>query len=1770
MTDPSDERSKRKNPQATTKWFNFRVLSPTSAILSGSYSMSDKHFKFQSRGKQGTAAAVISIILGSIYDPKTWTKYHVDKILEYGDKLYRRSLARNKAEPSAYMTTSMISPEFFFEDYKCLISTESRNVYGNLFAESVGCPDFADGLKRFFRNDNCGVVTAQGVSVGMWHDANHGYFYFDASPCRESGERSFDGTACIIRFKCLNDMQDLFLGNLSRSYDSRYCIDKVTILRVAPVKRSIIFPAKVPVDSVEAPPKRTEKTMDCTQVLPKKDKSLALATVINKEPLLITLSNYSIDKKFATMPLINQNAFDTGYQYRDVEVNIPPTFKHFSDGISILHGWTHESSEMYKGKGAQNVANCIMAIGMKGINDVRAWLRQTLDDILALGDALHAEVKAAKPNLKALTAADFNDTRVKIEGTRMFISVDLMTVVGTINSKIPAVLNLRQALGEFFAVHKDGIVECSSMAIAIWTQDDYFYAFDPRECDITGVRVVEEKGKSGKESKNAPAATAKKAKGKCCVMRFRDIEGLVSHFVGNIASAKKNDRFTVRHVSVMEDLPGLQPWFEFQRGEPGKTWILQGSLSNDSEEFEDETRGVQGLAMPVAALVSASEIPPQMWTRETVDDVVREGNEYFTWCIPLEREEDRELTLERLKRVFFVKNRKIRVKVEDSSVVGSLEPPPGGLMKNLGEGMSEFFKTHQFGLVEVKNLAVAVWKFEEELKDKTKIMAYYYFDPSPGINLNETDEGDVEGEPGASVIRAIDPGELARLIASRVDPEAEGPNDFFIHGFEVVSIGEILSSEDLEREKKIPIKPELNAYKEFGEEGACINGSFDQTNETIFKERTRNKQQAANALVSLAMRQFYNPHLWYQEVVDDILKLGDRITHENMANIEGGEEAEGEPPARNYLIPTEIEDTFDIGVNRFTVTIEEEKSRGSPAELTQLLEEFFNENSMGILRQERVMLPIWKEGDVFFMMDPRGRGQDDPKDKSGTAGVLWFTTIPSLASTLAQSLANDEAEVVLDGVELDNEFESKIPEGQPEDITDDHWYKFSKKREGVWELLGSVPISDEQFPEENKGKQSSAVAVVSLIFSKIYEPHQWTTEIVNEIVVTGDKLYEKSASRLGEASGLSVNDIVTEFFLSNRRINLVVSDCVQAGSISQDPKVQDLETGIDKFFGEHQCGVLTIFNAVHIPIWRWKDHYYCLISNAASSDPEKPPENVSALRFTAVEILSGYIREVFGNEGDYEISAIDIVDWNKLPPWRHDPSVAVRPTNLPPLNAFKRLAGGDARAILCGSTHQGSKIFPWNIRNKQTAANCIVALGMSVIKDPITWTKKTLDEILVVGTNVHEESVKFDKVQGRLRPPDVIRIFNIGANVLTADVEQATLSGQVAVPPPEPEVKGKGKAKKKKPPKAKKKKGKQKRAPPPPPAIIFLQEGLTQFFESNRAGVLSAGNSMIALWKDQGLYFLYDPRSRSDRGSVDDSGAACAMWFACLEPLYDIIFTNLEGPEKYGQYSISRVIIKRNMIEGLPGPVGFQAFFDCTLPPVAVVATEKTVTLEVQPRGEFNVIDGELSVLVGTISMFDQTFHASTRGLQSTAMAAVAIVMGLLHVPSTWTPAIIDCILKCGDILHGDSVRMARSGTRCLSPSELLTCFLVGDTKAEIRIHHHTAAGIVQVQDLTEALTLFFRNHCTGILHTPNLAVAAMQHCGKFYMFDPSVRNRDGKPDYNGAACVIKCENIMRMAWIFVSNCNYKVPSVYTLNAVDVLGLKFISAAQSCPSPCQN
>ncbi|XP_029663170.1 uncharacterized protein LOC115235483 [Formica exsecta] len=1758
------------------RWHRFRVLTSHSFILRGSRAMSDPRFKYRSRGRQAAPCSVVAVAYGRLFEPKEWTRDHVDQVLEHGDRLFRASAARTRLMDDEYMRTDRVHNEFYIDFCKILVGIEDSGIHGNLLSGSIGCTDLAQGLHKFLRDNDSGVITAQGSSVAVWQQSPDAksILYYDPASCDETGLRRSGGVACLMRFKCINDLHDHLLKNLDQRYDSRYCIDKVTVLRVTEVGRGFIdrLPDGLPIirksmlRSIDLP---DEHKTDCTKPIPKDDKSRTPAR-IRREPLSIAISNYSIDRRFATEPLVSRNDFDTGYSYDDMRVNVPSTFKELRGKMAILHGFTHEGSEIYKGKGDQNVANCVVAIAMKKVHPVKTWMRSKLDEILKLGDSLYASIKFDKPTIKTMTAADLNDAKLQVNDRKLVIDVDLITVTGTLSSKMPSVLNLKQALEEFFLVNEEGVIETTSMAVAIWSQDDCYYLFDPRSCDTAGVRIAKENATKVAERERKEEIVSKDMKdvGNCCVIRFSDIDSLITLFLKNVDPARKNDRFTIRHVAIADDIVGVRPWNDFQPGEAGKTWVLRGGISNMDESFEEENQGLQGLAIPVVALVSAWETPPARWSSETVDEAVREGDAYYNWCKPAETEEETEerpFLVQDLKRNLYFKNRKVIIDVEDTAVVGDLLASDDSELLNLKEGLRRFFENKQYGIVEARRLSVAVWKVEEDVKDEDKETFYYYFDPNPRDKLGQS-SAETDEENSACVVRTSDLSTLANLIEKNVGRDPKN-NDFAIHELKNVSIGTSMTDEEIEADKRIPIVPDLNNYSSLGDTGALLLGTIEQGNETAFKRQTRDKQEAANSLTALAMTKLYNPHLWYRELVDDILRIGDKLTVENLANLPEAE-AEEESP-RNYLLPSEIAEDFTIGVNRISIGLEEESITGKTADVSTLLEQFFEGNAMGVFRQGNVMMPIWKEGNVFFTMDPRGRNvHGEPGNKDGAAAVMWFTDIPSLAGVLRE-VAQQDDDFVIDAITVENAYETRVAEARRVKKTtsgEDLWHHFPKLADGVWSIDGNIAMTDERFDEANRGKQSAVIAAMAIVFSKVYQPKYWTPSVLDEVIVTGDKLHSKCVERLGVGSVPLVNEIISEFFLSSRRIALTIKDCVQAGNlIGRPPKIHDLRTGIDSFFDKYNAGALITPGNRNIAIWKTDNAYYALIPDWSIVADETATTVPRVFRFRDASLLVEYILRHLGTADDYQITAIDVLDRDK--PWRFDPSPAIRPANLPPLNAYKKLPG-EARAILRGSYHQGDEIFPEILRNRQTAANCIVALGMSIVKSPVTWTKKTMDEILAIGTAVHRESRKARPTKSRLRPKDIIRVFYVGVNVLTADIEPNTVSGLVAIAPLDiEEEKKKGGEDKTKIDRNKKE---IRRGRSPSPSPILLEEGLQEFFQNNRAGILVVDRGMLAIWKDLGVYFMYNPKARSDQGLPDPHGTSCTMWFACMEPLYDAIFTSIDPHERYGTFEICRVIVKTAVIKPLPCPAGFRFHFDHSASLAPIISAKKIATLDVKPLSQYTVVEEELDVLRGSLHMCHRVFGLRNRGHQSTAIAAIAIVVGLLHVPSTWTPELIDAVLKYGDSLYSDSARCARVNARNLSPSELLTVFIVGDLRATIHVHNHTAAGILHTFDLSEALAMFFRTNCAGILHTTNLAVAVMQHYGKFYMFDPCARNDRGRFAYDGAACVFRCNSVAKMAGIFVANCNLKRPNVYTLNAINVLSLHFFSDARDiCPPKCE-
>lgn len=1770
----------------------------------------------------------MAIVFGRIFEPKEWNTELIDKVLERGDKLCSVSVSRNRVAPDTYIRTNMLYHAFYIDDYKMEICTSARNVTGNLFSSSINCPSLKESIETYFKNNDSGVISTQESSVAVWRHPSCEYLYFDPLPCSSDGSRDrANGTSCLLKFKQLDDLLDHFLSNLC-NIDSKYYIDKVSLQRIEPiaenlqkldlpcvtVERKFIIKKDIietinKVSFSDQKPLCSPQSFDAKRQ-PKENEECDVLKV----PLSITISNYDIDTTFATEPMIDQNSFDTGYSYHDMEADVPTNLVEINDEISILRGRTHEASTMYRNKGAQNVANGIALQVTRKIDPVRTWDRDRLDQILTLGDTIHSELKKIKPTLKTITSIDFDEFKLTVEERKFLVEVHFITIIGTLSSEEPSVLNLKQGLDEFFINNTEGIIECSAMAIAVWRENEFFYTFDPHQCDEKGVHMVADKKSSRKRKKNKGGAGEPiKLPGKCCVLQFAKLDLLICTFMGNIVFAKKNDKFTIRRVEILDDVPGVRPWYYFQPGEYGRSWILRGTIANDEEDLEDESSGNQGLAMPVVALIRATEVPPENWSKATVDEVIRDGDAYYNWCIPADAEEDMKLSPINLKRTLYVTRRKVEIAFNESIVSGDLRETACSDAISLGDALAKFFETNQFGIVDMSDYCPAVWKYEEVLKNKTKEMYYYMLDSNPRGRYGQEIDPEDEEPPVGCVVRVKDLAEIARVIINNIDmSEEDVKTAFAIHSIKVNSIGEPMTEEELANDKQIPIRPHLNNYKEIASDAACLNGSFNQANEVLFKEMTRDKQQAANALVTLAMTKLFPPQRWYPETVDEILKIGNKLSFDLIDNIIPDEE-EDAVADRNYLLPDEIGEEIALGVNTMALYLESDAATGKVNELEKFLTDFFENNAMGIFRVNETMIPIWKENDLYFMMDPRGRDErGNVKEKDGTAAVMWFMNIPSFMNHLQMSIVAQDSTFTIDSVDIENEYEMQEPEPEPDPEV--QWKHFMKIKDGVWSIDGDLLMGDERFSDENKNQQSAAIAATAVVFSKVYLPHQWKSEVLDEVIITGDKLHSKCAERLNGKIP-EINEIVTEFFLSNRRIELIVKYSVESGAIdTYGTKHQDLLAGMTKFLDRHSSGVLTAEDT-NVAIWQFKGFYYCVVpgksemkqpeevqaevAEETAEQPEKQtsekqipekqapekktadkqaPENQTedaeaepvvksqAMRFSSVEYLTEYLLEVLKEKKDYDITAVNVTDLNKKPPWVHDPSPAVQPSNLPPLNAYHKL-DKPARAILRGTKHQASTIFPLATRNQQSAANCVVALGMAVIKNPLTWTKHILEEMLIIGNKVHEKSlivVEGDSLQ-ELTLSEIIRVFFIGNNVFTADIESSTVTGKVSIPPPEPEVTGKkgkrGRRKEKKPRKARGRK-KLEDLPPPPPPPILLQEGLEKFFASNRAGVLVIGQNMFAVWKDQGIYFMFDPKGCDERGFRDGKGACCTMWFACMQPFYDMIFQKVKEHDAASDFNICHVVMKVVDIKTLPCP-WIKSIKSCLSGPKKKDPCDQFVD------SAYTHITRDLSLLHGSLHLNSPSFAVANQGSQSTAMAAVAIVVSDVYDPLIWNTAIIDDILYYGDKLHLDSSRKFKVTARNLSPLEVLKIFVIADIRAHINIHKYTAAGLLLFSDLMQSLTLFFSKHNTGILHSNNISFALIKYSKSFYLFDPFPCNELGNRFFTGNACVVKISDLNTLTKTIIAKCNYREPNVYTINAVTVCHLHFFKTLRPlCPPAC--
>lgn len=182
------------------------------------------------------------------------------------------------------------------------------------------------------------------------------------------------------------------------------------------------------------------------------------------------------------------------------------------------------------------------------------------------------------------------------------------------------------------------------------------------------------------------------------------------------------------------------------------------------------------------------------------------------------------------------------------------------------------------------------------------------------------------------------------------------------------------------------------------------------------------------------------------------------------------------------------------------------------------------------------------------------------------------------------------------------------------------------------------------------------------------------------------------------------------------------------------------------------------------------------------------------------------------------------------------------------------------------------------------SSTCIAAVVVLRVIRAFLWTSDTLGEILELGSKIYKDNSKL-KSKGQTE----IRVSDITSRIQFRSFECLIESQQIFFGKVESSVAN----------------------------ICNIEQGLTEFFMSHIAGVID-GPNVVAVWKENDLYYMYDGKPRNALGvrltkeetDAGENGMSCVMRFHRLKDLAEIYIENVPKKERQDYYKITHIQLK--------------------------------------------------------------------------------------------------------------------------------------------------------------------------------------------------------------------------------------------------------------------
>ncbi|KAL3277893.1 hypothetical protein HHI36_013234 [Cryptolaemus montrouzieri] len=190
------------------------------AVLRGSRHQGDIRYGTSSHNRQCTAHAAVALAYNHAFPCTNWDGHTVDSILDFGDNLYKKSIAVRRNSNHVYLLVSGMFPNFIMDNFAFFLTLDENLMLFGLVGVKID-PELGNNIvslqggfsKPFQSGLNSLFFTAANLSIGVFK-VEHYYFIFDSHARNERGMHEDGGVACLLTFENF----DLLINFLYASY----------------------------------------------------------------------------------------------------------------------------------------------------------------------------------------------------------------------------------------------------------------------------------------------------------------------------------------------------------------------------------------------------------------------------------------------------------------------------------------------------------------------------------------------------------------------------------------------------------------------------------------------------------------------------------------------------------------------------------------------------------------------------------------------------------------------------------------------------------------------------------------------------------------------------------------------------------------------------------------------------------------------------------------------------------------------------------------------------------------------------------------------------------------------------------------------------------------------------------------------------------------------------------------------------------------------------------------------------------------------------------------------------------------------------------------------------------------------------------------------------------------------------------------------------------------------------------------------------------------